>query len=268
MWSSLAAGRSRCLAIGQLRRPAARISSRGAPFVPVISSTWRAAWCSSSSKPPIATVPARRPRRGTASRAGGRPRRTRHVAPATGARRAGWAAAGMVDTTASTCPAIGAASSRTISTVEPQRFSESDESLARSGERTSNLHPLGPQLGDCRQGRRRRGAAADDRDRVESLDPGGPERRDHPWYVGVVAAALARSAPITMVLTDCSSSARGFDAVAEPDDLPLERHRQRQPAPGLVQPGDEAGQVGLSRRRARCTASRARAPGRRPVQDR
>ncbi len=63
-----------CPAQGQ---PLLRIASSGAASHPVINSTWRAAWCSSRSKPPMLVLAGALRRRSSASAPGRRPRRRR-----------------------------------------------------------------------------------------------------------------------------------------------------------------------------------------------
>ena len=173
-----------------------RIACTGAG-TPVISSNWRKAWCSNMSSP-VTRDPAghaRRPPAGSAT--GGRGRRTASARPAAGRpasprrRPARWTPPGRRHR-------------------PPRRSTSSSQPIARIGRPSTpgQLHRAGralrpaagdhhirrAQLGQRRDHRCRRAAAAQDQRRSRGRRTGRPQRTDQPVHVGVVGEPAAVAA--------------------------------------------------------------------------
>ena len=182
-----------------LNRSAARIAAIGASSTPVISSTWRAAWWSSSSVPGTVILP----RRVAAASSGVSARLVDDVEDETcradqrcpvRARARAAPIAGMVETSTSSgarpeCASNGAARRRRRGRRRDRRAA-----APRSGDRASDHDLPRPQLGQGGEHGPGGGTRPDDDPRSTDVEAGRAEGVDATADVGVVAGPSARGA--------------------------------------------------------------------------
>ena len=227
--------------------PAARITASG-PGRPVISSTCSTAWCTSRSSPPTSATPAV----SAAARQRGRPRVVEHVEDDTGPSPSRSAAAVLCGRGDGRDEHVDRARRRSASRQQPRprteggagcRATASRVSPARAGSRTTRVAARQP-----------RSPSASSRDAAVAPPP-STSAADRPGYrsrsaatapgMSVLSPTRRPSSSITTVLAAPARAARRVDLVEQRQHGPLQRHRQRQPAPRGVEPVDERRQPGL-----------------------